>query len=314
MSVQSRKNQYLGINAHLHSLLQSQGGWSNFHARHIVHLADALTEQLLPLGYIANVEDSLQIRRLGESTGHIRADVLVRDFASAHPPVTPAVIDRKTEFMPVIELFAEEELSETPYRAVAVYPLDDRSRDPMVWIELLSPSNKGSTDDAMAYRRKRLDLLSAGLVFIEIDYLNESPPTFQKLHHAIPDAYPYRIIMIDPHPNFLDGQAQVEEFNVDAPIPTLNITLKADTSIMFDFGLPYHKTFIDGAFGYSIDYAELPLNFDRYNQTDQPRIARRMLAVLEAKTQGVDLETGPFEVRMLDLDDTLAQIEVLKSR
>jgi hypothetical protein len=39
-----------------------------------------------------------------------------------------------------------------------------------------------------------------------------------------------------------------------------------------------------------------------------------MLAVLEAKSQAINLETGPFDVRMLDLDEALAQIEVLTSR
>jgi len=30
-AVRSIKNQYIGINAHLHSLWQSEGGWDEFH-------------------------------------------------------------------------------------------------------------------------------------------------------------------------------------------------------------------------------------------------------------------------------------------
>lgn len=40
--VRSIKNQYLGINAHLHSLWQAEGDWDEFHASHIIYLANAL--------------------------------------------------------------------------------------------------------------------------------------------------------------------------------------------------------------------------------------------------------------------------------
>jgi len=53
--VRLAKNQYLGINAHHHSLWQAEGGWDSFHTRHIVHLADLLKARLVPMGYRAEV-------------------------------------------------------------------------------------------------------------------------------------------------------------------------------------------------------------------------------------------------------------------
>jgi hypothetical protein len=56
------------------------------------------------------------------------------------------------------------------------------------------------------------------------------------------------------------------------------------------------------------------LNFDRYSEADQTRIAARMVAVLEAINNGLDLETAPFSVKNVTLPDALAQIEALKAK
>jgi Protein of unknown function (DUF4058) len=59
--IQLRENQYRGINAHLHSLLQSEGGgWESFHNAHITNLTEAI-DLLLPEGYYVLNEKSLQL-------------------------------------------------------------------------------------------------------------------------------------------------------------------------------------------------------------------------------------------------------------
>src|SRR5688572_13293980 len=62
--IRSIKNQYRGINAHLHSFWQSEGGWDSFHSSHITYLTAALKAKLLPKGYTAESQQSLQIRSL----------------------------------------------------------------------------------------------------------------------------------------------------------------------------------------------------------------------------------------------------------
>src|SRR5258707_15191741 len=72
MAVSLRKNQYRGVNAHLHSMLQTPGtasdpsSWKSFHAQHIVNITEYLNAQL-PEGYLAVNEQSLQI--LSETDG-----------------------------------------------------------------------------------------------------------------------------------------------------------------------------------------------------------------------------------------------------
>ena len=57
-------NQYLGINAHLHShfLHREPEGWEEFHSSHITDLTRAMNSRLPEMGYIARQERSLQIR------------------------------------------------------------------------------------------------------------------------------------------------------------------------------------------------------------------------------------------------------------
>lgn len=114
-------------------------------------------------------------------------------------------------------------------------------------------------------------------------------------------------------PLISEGKLYLHQFDVDDPIPVVEIPLNADDVLKFDFGAPYHKTVQEALFAYEFaNYNELPVNFDRYRERDQARIAARMLAVLEAACAGIDLETGPFPIKEITLEAALAQIETLK--
>ena len=319
--IRSIKNQYRGINAHLHSLWQAKSGWSGFHARHIVHIADVLAAQLIPMGYVAEIEDSLQIRRAEGKIDHMRGDVTIYDADPLRAQPASSQPQTPGQWQPIPELLSEEEFIEKPLRALSIYaidPITQERSEPVAWIELLSPSNKGGNQDAEAYRAKRMELMVNGLVFVEIDYLHETPPTFINIPiypasadvERQSDAHPYRIIVLNPRPKLEKGRFLNKAFDVDEPIPVVEIPLKGGDLLEFDFGAPYRKTFEDGLVGYHLDYSEFPLNFRRYSATDQTRIALRMLAVIEAAQTGTDLETAPFPLKNLPLDVALKRIEV----
>lgn len=302
MAIRSVKNQYHGINAHLHSLWQAKGGWERFHHFHLGHLLTALKAQLRPMGYIADMEVSLQIRRVGDFSTPRRADILVANPFPSRPMASPQSIA-----LTVAELIEEELDLEKPYRSIVIYerlPSFQRG-EPVVWIELLSPTNKGNSVDALTYRTKRLDTLQSGLVFVEIDYLNETPPTF----YTIPYGNPYRIIVLDPRPTLQSGPALVEEFRVDEQIPEVTIPLSGDDALIFDFDTPYQQTFEQGFFGDDVDYSHLPLSFDRYSPSDQLTIVRRMLTIKAHTSQ--DLEQAPFLLQFpeITLEDALKQLK-----
>lgn len=308
--IRSLANQYRGINAHLHSLWQAEGGWHNFHNRHIGDLAGLLRQQLLPMGYTATMEQSLQIRRVGDSPRQPRADILITDREPARRAAAPT--PSPSAALTVADMIEVED-TETPYRAIAISEWDDGVQgEPVAWIELLSPTNKGETYDAQLYLAKRRLLLEQHLVFVEIDYLHELPPTVsQVFDYSVqqPGAHPYRIVVLDPRPDIKSGPAEPNEFDVDVPIPMVDIPLKSGDALRFDFGAGYRKTFEEMAYGLeSVDYAEYPVNFERYTQADQTRIARRMLAALQAAHDGRDLEKAPFPAEDIPLDEARARI------
>lgn len=315
MQAKSIKNQYLGVNAHLHSFWQDISRWSRFHSVHISDLMKSLRVSLLPMGYTAEIEESLQIRRVFEPPNYPHADVLIADLnpgrKSQAAPLSPA----GAQIMTLDDVLEIEIDSEHPYFAIQLLKLapNENPVEPVGWIELLSPSNKSGADGQI-YRDKRNNLLHSELIFIELDYLHETPSTLWRVPDYTrqePLSHPYRIAVLDPHPGFREGKAYHYPFDVDAPIPIIEIPLKANDVLKFDFGAIYHKTLEEGMYGYSLDYARLPVNFDRYSEADQTRIAARMLSILEAVRDGIDLETGPFPVKPLPLADCLAQIEAI---
>jgi Protein of unknown function (DUF4058) len=323
--VRSIRNQYLGINAHLHSFWQAVGGWSRFHTNHISDLLRTLRPVLLPMGYDADIEPSLQIRRVDDSGPDLRpeSDVTIYDLdpararLSRHAPSAASVAEL---VLPIPEALFGEPLSEKEYGAIGIYEYAPGKLDrgePIAWIELLSPSNKPGGRDAREYFDNRLAVLESGLVFIEIDYLHESPSTLRGLpsyrpHRGQPGddrARAYRIAVIDPRPDLRRGLVHAHEFGVDVPIPTVAIPLSGDDSLPFDFGQPYRKTIEETLYGLQlVNYRELPMNFDHYSREDQRQIVLRMLATVEAGRDGHDLESDPFPTGDMDLDTALARL------
>lgn len=318
-AIRSVKNQYGGINAHLHSLLQNEGGWSDFHARHITHIADTLKIQLRGRGYTVGIEESLQIKRLEGSVREPESDVLIYD-AQPEARTQGAVVMQET--LTIAELLAEGELSEKTFNSIVisnVKPTRSGRGEAVAWIELLSPSNKGGGEDARFYRSKRLEILAAGLVFVELDYLHETPPTFPTIapyrlpgqHGFSDEGHPYHMVILDPREKRERGPAWVKSFDVDEAIPMLSIPLSGSDVLDFDFGVPYRKTFEEGFMGDLVDYSLLPVEFEHYNRHDQSRIAARMIAVLEAARRGKNLESDIVPVSRIELEAAMRQIEIL---
>lgn len=313
MPVRSIRNQYRGVNAHLHSMWQAEGTWNRFQNMYIAALNQALRAQLRPLGYIAQIEEGLQIRRIGEPPLRPRSDVAIRDLNPPHQAAGRGVGLLESAFaIPELDLDAED--NEHSYMAVALYARDDDEDGRIVgWLELLSPSNKGDGDDAATYRAKRRLLLEQGIVFIEIDLLHESKPTYPRfvdysnlrLHAG---AHPYRILILEPRPTYRESRVGWSEFDIDEPLPTKRVPLSGDESIYFDFNAPYQKLFVDTFYGDEVDYAQLPQHFECYRSADQMRIARRMISVLRAAARGDDLERGPFEIEEIGLEAALTEI------
>jgi hypothetical protein len=112
--IHSIKNQFVGINPHWHSFMQGEHKWNRFHNPYIAALVIHLRQQLLPIGYTAHVEQSLQIRRLGEPPQTPQSDILIRDtWQRAALTNTPYALPEMT----VEEMLQDEIEVEHPYTA-----------------------------------------------------------------------------------------------------------------------------------------------------------------------------------------------------
>jgi len=316
MPIRTLTNQYRGINAHLHSQWQASGGWDEFHTAYIVYLANALKAALRPLGYTASIEQSLQIRRQGFPISRPESDVTIYDpdlDRAAQPPSPQS--SAVAQVIPVLELLQVAAPDLAQYKAVAIHGAEKGT--PVAWVELLSPSNKPGGQDAAYYDKKRLSLLHTGIVFVELDYLHESPPTFEGLPNyrsgpMTAPATPYRIVVIDPRPAFESGKGYIYGVDVDSPLPTVVIPLSGADQVAIDLDSVYQRTFQDSLFGDSVDYAALPVNFTRYRPADQARIVARMVAVLEAHERGERLDSGvPLPTQPMSLADGLQRLPPL---
>ncbi len=307
MALRSRKNQYLGINAHLHSILQNElGGWSVFHSAHIIHIAEAIDKRLPP-GYVVAPERSLQIREFDPDTGERiygrksrlkRPDIVVYDIdPSAERPGIPA----RSPTVPTLTVEHIEEVDdpELYLTAAVIHEMnsDGTLGRAVTWVELLSPTNKPPRAGYVQYREKRIAALRNSIVMVEIDYLHQSQPISDHIPSYADqedNAYPYTVSVTD-----LRATPELEAFgfNVDAEMPVISIPLLSGNTITLDFGEVYNQSFESfGIYGYQVDYEQEPVRFETYRADDQQRIRARMQAVMRAHQQRMDLEQGPFEV------------------
>ncbi len=260
MAIHLRQNQYRGVNAHLHSALQNEpGDWEMFHAAHIVDIAEALDAQLHPR-YEVKLARSIQLKEYHPDTGE-----------PIKPPDTDQTLQDDEAYLTAILI---SEISEAGKRTVV-------NR-----IELLLPNSKPPAQASTYYVEQRKIALLTGVTVIEIDYLHQSPSTFNRLP-SYPEreigSHPYSLVVLDARPSFQEGMAHVYSFDVDNAIPCITLPLVGPDLMTFDLNPVYNQTFERlSYFSNRVDYEQQPVRFDTYSEADQQRIKARMAAVIEA--------------------------------
>jgi hypothetical protein len=289
--IRSIKNQYRGINPLLHDRWQPTKEWNAFHQIHIGDLTKLLRQALIPLGYTTYNVESLQNRgNLRQYPSDERSGYSVREM-----------ID------------------------YAVQILDRReNKKPIAWIELLSvtsaPDIISINDGLSDYDYARWDLLEKGQILIELDYLTHSEHPIW----AIKDI-PYSIQVTDPRESFdkTTGKFitkniayQKISFEVDEPIPNLEIPLSGSETLSFDFNAAYQKTYEEMLYGLELDYRTERLRLPQYGgHNNQHRHLARLITVLEAANAGQDMEAAPFPLVEIpaNIEEALEKFEGLKN-
>jgi hypothetical protein len=270
-------------------LQRRDGGWLSFHNLHIVHICDAIIP-LLPPGYYAENEESLQITLRGDEEGKVTRtypDVGIYQTTGRYPTGTqPASAAAPTATLPIADTEAEIEYIDS----VVIKLEREGELFPVTRIELLSPANKPDSAYYPRYMTRRYETLSAGITLVEIDYLHEMPP----IRSALPSyrnreegAFPYQVLVSEPQPTVSEGRTAVYGFGVDEEIPVVPLPLANGDVIALPLGEVYHHTFAARpSYGeVRVDYEVEPPNFESYTPDDQERIRARMAAVRALRSE-----------------------------
>lgn len=236
-------NPYQGPDAQLLSYLQEESGlWRSFRNSFVVYIEGALNN-LLPQDYAAKNVDSLQ--------------PMIHQLEGYDPNIRAAVIFKWTP-------------DKSPYTF----------GDPVVRIELISPSGKRNSALLKTYMTARQNVLEDGIVLCEVDVLHTLPsPLDVPCYPRENDSHPYYIAITDPRQSKVE--TRIVYFDVDESFPLIDFPLIGEEIVRdFDLGVPYNETYRGGRWGTFFDYAEIPA-LDTYSPADQERIKRRMQVVID---------------------------------
>ncbi len=276
------KNQYPGINPHLNSYLQHVKGWKGFHGRHITHIGDELEKALPPAYYIAQ-EESLQLSLQtpdtpdtnGTPPSRTEPDIMI--FRQRNTAGGDVVIQTDIAADTPVRIFSS--VNETDLTALMIYRT--ATNQPVTRIELLSPANKPPGSHYRKYQRKRLETLQSGINLVEIDYLHAQQPIDERLPSYLnrdKEAYPYLVLVNNPHPTIEEGQLAMYGFGVMSRLPRIIVPLLGREAVFLDVGIAYDTTF-NSLRTYTTIYTDTrtePARFELYSEPDQLLIREHM--------------------------------------
>ncbi len=119
-------------------------------------------------------------------------------------------------------------------------------------IEILSPTNKSTSDGRSQYRRKRRKVLSSFTHLVEIDLLRGGKPFAMR----VPKQSDYRIVVSRSHHR---PRADFYLFDLPQPIPDFPIPLRSgDIEPTLPLNQLLHTVYDEGGFDLAINYARPP--------------------------------------------------------
>jgi hypothetical protein len=270
--MEAPKSPFKGINPYLMSFLQTVGteespsSFPSFHSDHLTHIKDFLND-LLPPQYIALSEPSMQIQGRDFDEGDFQKDSNLIPDVTIYKPYVGSGSTQGSAATPSLVLdFDINEVKE--WTSVVIRELraaeHHKHGDVIVRIELLSPSNMLGRQHGDLYRQSRKKTIASETKLIEIDYLHEyrSPIPNMPLYPHHPQAKVYNI-------SLTNVKTEVYFWGVNDLIPLIEIPLKGDDSIVFDFNLVYDYTWKKSRFWFYLDYQKDPERMNTYSPEDQ---------------------------------------------
>ncbi len=227
--------------------LERPGLWEEVHAGLIVAIQQYLGALLHPRYRVA-IERCTYLALLESDTFAGKPDAPVVAPPSSPLPLPSPALQQSVAV--TAELPMPDEVVE---RFLEIR--DPATGEVVTVIELLSPSNKLTSEGRLSYERKRLRILASATHLVEIDLLRAGPPLPMRLP---PDAgaSDYRIV-ISPAPQ--RPQADVLLFSVRAPIPDVPIPLRpGEPEPLLPLNKLLHDLYDRAGYDLAIDYYRPP--------------------------------------------------------
>ncbi len=218
--------------------------WRGFHSAFVTELSVALTKLVRPR-YVVDIEDNVYVAREdGDLIRIIAPDVSILQSDGWLDSADGGIA---TEIEPAILTQPEVDQLEEPYLVI-------RSRDgdeAVTVIELLSPTNKSSSDGRGDYLKKRHQILHSNTNLVEFDFLRGGKrlPTVERLPQGNYYAF---ITRVERRP-----KVEVYSWPLERRLPQIPIPLaEGDPDTQLDLQAVFDSTYDRAGYDYSLKYSK----------------------------------------------------------
>jgi hypothetical protein len=222
--------------------------WLDVHTSLIADARNALN-RVLPDDLAASSEErvSVESETEEETTKQYHPDVRLIELAGGF--VAVAEPPPKGAFAAPVRLVAQiEPITERYIRIV-----EAETERLITVIEFISPSNKRNPGMA-EFRAKRAELLTAGVIFIEVDLVRAGDWQALLRPHVCPQKWitPYRVAIRMPTEPAVVGLYPI---GLREPLPTIEIPLRPDDpQVLLELQTLINQAYLNGRYARRLDY------------------------------------------------------------
>lgn len=219
--------------------------WESFHAAFIVDLGDAISPLVEPK-YVARAQRRVYVERPFDEDGVLIADAAVIDSPNEVGRVRAGPSLAVASIAPLEALIAMPEERIEPYLTIR----ETATQQVITVIELLSPSNKRSSDGRHEYLEKRLDVLQSRTNLVELDLLRGGHRLPMKTRLPRRDYYAI-ISRAGRRP-----RAEVYAWTVRERLPAIPIPLRRDEpDVIVELQSLFDERYDRGRYRQTLDYS-----------------------------------------------------------
>jgi len=235
--------------------LERRGLWEEVHTDLITRIRQFLTPLLRPKYRVA-IEQRTYLSLVSPSGKLIgKPDVLVTAPAAnlgKSGAMTVAVAEPAIADPPLVGTLPQAE--EIVERYIEIR--DTTAHEVITAIEILSPTNKQSTEGRRQYEQKRLNVLASATNLVEIDLLRGGLPFAMNLNGQVAPQSHYRIVISR---GWQRPRADLYLFNLQQLIPSFHIPLQSgETEPVLPLNRILHELYDQSGYDLAIDYSEPP--------------------------------------------------------